>query len=176
MNEARFWMFFTLLFDLHNLVKEGKLRSEANPKSPLRWQLLNDIPDYERNLLERNEEKEVNDLEVAMTSMNIEDKSDFVCDICGAKYKKPWTLKSHVIKKHGVKRCDICNETFTDEADLNVHMEVHSLVCSICDKRFPNPFNLKRHMKIHDQVFVCTLCKEVFLDRKSYTAHKKENH
>ena len=63
-------MFLTLLFDLHNLVKEGKLRSEANPKSPLRWQLLNDIPDYERNLLERNEEKEVNDLELTMMSRN----------------------------------------------------------------------------------------------------------
>ena len=79
-------------------------------------------------------------------------------------------------QKHGLKRCDICNETFTDEADLNVHIEMHSLVCSVCDKRFPNPFNLKRHMKIHDQFFVCTLCKEVFLDRKSYTTHEKENH
>jgi hypothetical protein len=52
MNESRFWMFFTVIFDLHNLLKQGKLRSVANPKSPLRWELLPDLVDYEPSLLQ----------------------------------------------------------------------------------------------------------------------------
>ena len=51
MNESRFWFFFTVIFDLHSLQKEGKLRSVANPKSPLRWDILKDQADYEPSLL-----------------------------------------------------------------------------------------------------------------------------
>ena len=51
MNESRFWMFFTVIFDLHNLQKQGRLRSVAHPKSPLRWELLADQDDWEPLLL-----------------------------------------------------------------------------------------------------------------------------
>ena len=52
MNESRFWSFFTYIFDLHNLMKQGNLRSVANPRSPLRWELLPNLDDFEPSLLQ----------------------------------------------------------------------------------------------------------------------------
>ena len=51
MNESRFWFFFTVIFDLHNLQMENKLRSTANPKSPLRWENVQDQINHEPSLL-----------------------------------------------------------------------------------------------------------------------------
>ena len=51
MNESRFWMFFTVISDLHNLQKQDQLRSIANPRSPLCWSLLPEHIDYESTLL-----------------------------------------------------------------------------------------------------------------------------
>lgn len=51
MNESRFFLFFTVIFDLHNLQKARKLRSVAHPMSPLRWELLGSITDFEPMLL-----------------------------------------------------------------------------------------------------------------------------
>jgi uncharacterized C2H2 Zn-finger protein len=57
MNESRFFFFFIVIFDLHNLQKEGRLRSVAHPRSPVRWQLLLDQQDFEPTLLKSGIQK-----------------------------------------------------------------------------------------------------------------------
>ena len=46
MNESSFYIFFTVLFDMHNLSKLGQVRSVANPKSELRWQTIEKTEEY----------------------------------------------------------------------------------------------------------------------------------
>ena len=102
MNESRFFLFFTLVFDLHNLKKQGNLRSQAHLRSPLRWKLLPKQRNWEATLLVIEDEKAVSELEVTLDGLSINDKQadPLVCQECGVVYKKPWTLKSHMIKKH----------------------------------------------------------------------------
>lgn len=173
MNESRFWMFFTLIFDLHNLQKQDKLRSMAHPKSHLRWELLGDLQDWESTLLGTKDT--LDDLATEMSSLTVKDPlDDFECLECGAKYKKPWTLKAHINKKHAQEiTCRDCNLDFKDVQELEVHMASHNKICNICDKVFSSEWNLQRHIKIHDKIFVCEECKEVFLDKKSFTEHQK---
>ena len=112
MNESRFFLFFTVIFDLHNLQKNNQLRSHAHPGSPLRWELLPDQRDYEATLLEipvatetavevenevpkvagNTEEADLASITNTMKNLEINQQS-LICDDCGAVYKKPWTLK-----------------------------------------------------------------------------------
>ena len=123
MSGPRFWMFFTYLFDLHNLSKQGNLRSTVHPSSDHRWAIVAEIQDFESLLLQTkvgevivdtdqeeiivdNNEKGKNGT-IANTEDNmIEDfekldlnQKQYVCEECGSKYKVPWTLKSHMTKK-----------------------------------------------------------------------------
>ena len=41
-----------------------------------------------------------NALDQMSIGMDITEET-YTCDVCGAKYKKPWTLKTHQKKKHG---------------------------------------------------------------------------
>jgi hypothetical protein len=174
MNQARFWFFFTVMFDLHNLQKQGNLRSIAHPKSSLRWELLPDQVDWEKTLLKVD--VKVAEIETGMREVSIEnDGSDsFVCDECGAKYKKPWTLKQHVMNKHQSQhKCEKCDLCFMDAKHLKDHMTEHNIYCSICDKNFANASSLTRHLKVHDKMIVCDYCKEVFNDKKRMKDHMK---
>ena len=132
-------MFFTLVFDLHNLQKQGNLRSMAHPKSPLRWELLSDLKDWESTLLVKdNKRSTLDDLEKGMINLSVKDPADNLeCAECGAKYKKPWTLKAHIIKKHGLaNKCEVCDALFQDVEEYKSHMASHNINCNICDKVF----------------------------------------
>ena len=176
MNESRFFLFFTVIFDLHNLQKNNQLRSHAHPGSPLRWELLPDQRDYEATLLEipvatetavevenevpkvagNTEEADLASITNTMKNLEINQQS-LICDDCGAVYKKPWTLKNHMKKKHGkdstdistaVFVCDDCKEVFLDSEELSEHRKTH-WICKICGRACDSNFLLKRHMKSH---------------------------
>ena len=179
MNGSRFWMFFTLIFDLHNLQKQGNLRSVAHPQSPLRWELLPCVQDWESTLL-NNQEKasSLQSLEDQMENHALkpitESEESLICTECGVSYKKPWTLKAHMLKKHGEKdKCTICNASFEEPGQLKKHMSVHSFSCNICDKILSDARSLQRHLKVHDKLFVCEECKEVFLEKNNLNEHVK---
>lgn len=177
MNESRFFMFFTLVFDLHNLQMEGRLRSVAHPKSPLRWELLPEMEDWEGTLLNK-ENAPITDIEKQMDNLaihNVEDsEAKLFCKQCGATYKKPGNLKAHIKKKHeNQHKCDICNLSFDDIEALKEHVESHSYSCNICEETFSSSRSMQRHVQGHAKIFVCEECKEVFLDKKSLSSHMK---
>ena len=156
MNESRFWFFFTVIFDLYNLQKEGKLRSVANPKSPLWWDILKDQADYEPSLLRLTQTTQEDDM---FTGLNIDAKSveAYLCLECGNIYQRSWTLKSHMKKKH------------------NLTLEEESFNCEVCNTIFFDKKHFRNHVKIHEKFFVCYQCKEVFLKKSELTRHAKSH-
>ena len=117
MNESRFFLFFVAIFDYHNLSTSGFLRSVVHPRSDHRWASLPLQDDVEPSLLMLKDEAVVNAEEKVLVSteqdgelgtvveelasLNLEKSIEkFKCDECGSEYKKPWTLKNHIKKKH----------------------------------------------------------------------------
>ena len=77
------------------------------------------------------------------------------CNVCGAHYKKPWTLKNHQKKKHGLSDsapqyyvCEECQEVFLSEDEKEVHARVH-LTCHICKRVCKDKKGFNRHLKSH---------------------------
>ena len=80
------------------------------------------------------------------------------CGECGAKYKKPWTLKTHMSKKHGIAKheqmhdkilvCEECKEVFYDKVSLTKHVKYH-FVCQICKRVCDSKYALNRHIRSH---------------------------
>ena len=102
-----------------------------------------------------SEETGVPDLAAELDGLNIEDSLEaFVCKLCNAVYKKSWTLRTHMRKKHNEDNsfnCDQCSSTFSDAKGLAVHA------------------------KSHERIFVCDMCEEVFFDKSKLTMHKKKH-
>ena len=197
MNESSFYIFFTVLFDMHNLSKLGQVRSVANPKSELRWQTIEKTEEYEHMLLGRKEMTVHQDLDVQkqggdkenvdilsnrMDGLNI---NKFVCEECGATYKVSWTLKAHMTKKHGHKfiTCDECGKGFSSNKELEEHQLIHNPkeklhVCDVCKEIFSCKKALDDHKSLHatkeqEQLFVCRKCKEIFFNENDLTLHEK---
>ena len=192
MNESRFFIFFVAIFDYHNLSRLGQLRSVANPKSNFRWEMLNNLPEFEETLMSDSSSNEpelnkvddetadpelekVNDSESLSDEMKHLSLGKYECEECGAQYKVPWTLKSHKLKKHGEKntKCLDCDLTFVDTSSLKEHMTIHSLpkqifVCHTCEEVFFNKLDLEQHQQTH---FVCHICKRICSSKKQLSRH-----
>ena len=193
-----FGFFFIVLFDLHNLSRQGKLRSVANPKSSLRWELLGFLIDVEPSLIQSKnenidiqtessmtqsksradicepsaEETRERELEDITNNINKMTLNQYICNICGAKYKVPWTLKSHMVKKNKhIISCKFCNDKFDDQLSHDIHMSNHSFSCSECGITLFDKETLEKHKQTH--ILICDYCKELFLDKEAYCEHKK---
>jgi len=118
------------------------------------------------------------------------------CKICGASFKKHYTLKAHVFSAHkGTDfydgrdyKCSICDRASTSEYGLKTHIKtVHGgkkpHKCLICPMSFSTKYRVEVHTKtVHetDNAFKCTLCKssykaEMNLKRHITTVHEKKN-
>ena len=191
MNEPRFWMFFTIIFDLHNLQKQDKLRSVAHPRSPLRWELLPEQFDHEPSLLtvqmdnfvEETVESDIAETFARLEIQASEELKSFICEECGANYKRPWTLKAHMKKKHNFAeecekksyKCDQCNEFFSDNKSLAKHLKTHEMiyVCEECKEVFLAKSNLSKHMKSHLVCGICTrVCESKYYLNRHIRSHK----
>ena len=82
-------------------------------------------------------------------------EESFPCKECGAVYKKPWTLKQHMKKKHEITE------------------ELSEFNCNLCDAVFHDQSKLTKHVKIHAKIFVCQECKEVFFEKGDLNKHVK---
>ena len=163
-------------------------RSVANPRSAFRWNLINEIQDFEDLLLTKNLATRETLTAFSETVSEISDNCDslseemnqlsiakYECNECGAQYKVPWTLKSHIMKKHNNSKidesehetgsrvidqqtehqtlsnifiCDFCQEVFFEEDNLIQHYGTH-LSCHLCKRICPNMKQLKRHISTH---------------------------
>jgi KRAB domain-containing zinc finger protein len=89
-------------------------------------------------------------------TLGVEEVVDtFPCLECGAVYRKPWTLRTHMKKKHN----------FTENEPV--------FTCEECDANFRDMNHLSKHKKTHEKIFVCKKCEEVFFSRKEINDHMK---
>ena len=140
----------------------------------------NIYPILDEPILEKDE-LDVEKLTDMMMDAEIdESKTALKCKQCGAVYKKPWTLKAHIKKKHESQpislKCGQCEEMFTTQKNLNAHIKLlHPIlfVCVVRKEVFFDGASLAAHNRTHPKVFTCDECTEVFNDKTSLNNHKK---
>ncbi|XP_051871612.1 ras-responsive element-binding protein 1 isoform X2 [Pristis pectinata] len=95
-----------------------------------------------------------------MSTETKEEKSAFVCPLCGKSCGTQHQLTMH-IRQHNTDSggnnhsCSICGKSLSSASSLDRHMLVHSgerpYTCSICQQAFTTNGNMHRHMKIHEK-------------------------
>ena len=166
---------------------------------------------------EVNETIDVNDLNEKTIQHNFSDQEGrLVCLICYKIFKRnnfdffkahfkthPQTLWPRIeIIKSAVKKCENCNYTCKDTAQLNAHSKIHlqkrftclscrrdfgsekimkrhscvsNRQCQICHHIFSDSTRLKYHMKVHtgaNKRYECEICSKTFTELRSLKEHK----
>ncbi|XP_065087285.1 zinc finger protein 595-like [Ochlerotatus camptorhynchus] len=130
-------------------------------------------------------------------------KSEKVLCQCCAKFYKPRAFYDH-FRLHSDKKydCSICNQTYTNSANLHRHMRLHTkkrpFTCNQCDASYNQSASLKKHVdKVHLGIvppfktkssigapkhskaarsMSCPVCEESFYMQSKLIAHLEENH
>ena len=135
---------------------------------------------------ELHEKQEFEELLEKLSEVDLEEppSSDLKCTECGAVYKKTWTLRNHMKKKHSYQdhvshECDKCTLQFADSKSLSTHVKSYHpkiFVCDICMEVFLDKASLTAHVKTHPKVYICKECKEVFPDQNSLKCHRRTHY
>lgn len=108
----------------------------------------------------------------------------YICDICGAEFRKRNDLSSHlddhVAQEEGDFQCEICNRIFDNLRLYRIHKRLHSSQikswsCERCGKKYSSRNLLEEHNNTHIGVrpYVCGSCGKDFASKYTFKAHKK---
>ncbi|XP_077284331.1 uncharacterized protein LOC143909926 isoform X2 [Arctopsyche grandis] len=113
--------------------------------------------------------------------LQIVDKKNYNCDICGRRFTIRPNLERHISLHSGGRGlcCHICGQRFSLAGALKTHMRVHTgekpYKCSECDAKFSQPGSLVTHKRRHsgEQPFVCDTCGKAFTSHGGLARHKR---
>lgn len=83
------------------------------------------------------------------------------------------------VKKRRHIACEVCDNKFTSNSNLLIHMRVHTqekpYSCEICNKSFSQKTNLERHMKVHtkEKPYTCEICNKAFSLKNILVRHMR---
>ena len=98
-------------------------------------------------------------------------KSKFICDLCGKNFKNKQNMKFHIMNVHSPSKgilCIDCGKTFKNETSLNEHVKrVHSGAankwkCELCHVTFYIKYKEKHSKLVHKQ---CNNCEKLYVNR-----------
>lgn len=94
----------------------------------------------------------------------------YECNICGKRYPYSASLRNHIKAHAKVKfKCAYCKRTFDANEELQKHLIIHGdqvlLTCDICNESFKDDARLKKHSERHmEKICKCTVvgCEKMF--------------
>ena len=127
---------------LQNLVKELSLTIKEN--NDVHTAKIEELESKVKKLLENNENREEGNTSTMF-------------------YSKQSELNRHMKSTHSkvlaIKKCNICNETFTENFKLEIHLRTHNEAetfgCDICAKTFVLKWRLRKHKSVHETTRYC---------------------
>ncbi|XP_036338959.1 protein suppressor of hairy wing-like [Rhagoletis pomonella] len=128
----------------------------------------------------------------------------FVCEKCGAQYKKHTEIERHMWQEHNNKRrkakakrapltapekkaaalanvCHICGMSFTMRRNLRCHLQRHTNqrphACTQCPKKFFDAATLRLHERSHTKIrpFICEQCGASYVSGSKLNQHIKRH-
>ncbi|KAJ8901369.1 hypothetical protein NDN08_007215 [Rhodosorus marinus] len=114
-------------------------------------------------------------------------KTERICQICNASFRRSYDLKRHTAAIHEKRRdfiCPKCPKTYTQKGHLNehirmVHCEEPGLQCPVCKKQFGIKSKLERHIStVHENMrsFKCLECSKSYKERSYLKQHLLTQH
>jgi stress-induced morphogen len=105
------------------------------------------------------------------------------CNLCHSNFKSRFALERHEkdVFSNGSPRyeCKHCTDYFCNGKQLKKHIsnKHHSCICQFCDQRFSKESNLKLHLKKRIQNFVgCSYCGKSLCNKVQLTTHVLKEH
>ena len=120
----RFFWFFLYMIEMRNMDKEKKLRWAMDPRSQERQDLVNCQQIH--NLSDKVSATVSDDRDINREPYQEIAPGQFLCNICGKKYKQIGSLIKHLRVNHQIIdavtfRCDQCNVLFPTKEKLTRH-------------------------------------------------------
>ena len=93
--------------------------------------------------------------------------------------------KTGIHKNQKTFKCELCQESFYTQDNLNDHVKTHSdekLECKYegCNGIFSTPNSLRNHVRVYheeiDRVYTCKYCKENFFSKSKHDYHVQKDH
>ncbi|XP_050362659.1 zinc finger protein 569-like isoform X2 [Nymphalis io] len=111
---------------------------------------------------------------------HINNKKQFLCDICKVYFKKKHQLRSHMHVHNGIKpfRCPFCEKDFVTLYEKKKHMKNHKTYeCEQCNSKFNRWSALMTHKKTEhrSREYICNDCAKVFKERSHIIRHIKKH-
>lgn len=111
-------------------------------------------------------------------------RSEFICSVCGGKFRRKVILQSHIARKHSEIYnfpCKECGKKFKVKGDLTTHMRFHQeppVVCDACGKTYLNSRYLYLHQRYahYKTAFPCPFCKRFMATQENLDQHIRQQH
>lgn len=109
----------------------------------------------------------------------------FLCQTCGAGFKKRSHMKEHQESRHSGQKphaCPYqgCSRAFVRKSLLQDHINVHLAVkphtCSDCSRSFTSKSRLKQHKCRQSKMFKCDKCPKAYVYKAELKRHKEAKH